>query len=257
MKYRVGDKVKTIRNFGAGKYSIGTIVETDNGHIKYKVHFDNSGLYLWLSESEFETVEQLPFPIGTKVKCSYYCVVSFTGIFRGQSETSGDCWAIERDDNSTGVAQNGWWNWYKSHGIEEVKDTANSFCGIDIGTTDYSTETLEYNVFDGNCISITPIIQPKFSESALENAKQLEECVPFNHLITNKHMSIKNKIKMLMTGEPEKTLIKHGILTIDKELTSEGKQLFNDFVEKKFKDEFLKELYEVLKDEKVDDKLED
>jgi len=77
-------------------------------------------------------------------------------------------------------------------------------------------------------------------------------CSEFIKTYNHKYMSIKNKIKMLMTGEPEKTLIKHGILTIDKELTCEGKQLFNDFIEKKFKDEFLKELYEVLKDEKVD-----
>jgi hypothetical protein len=70
---------------------------------------------------------------------------------------------------------------------------------------------------------------------------------------TKNIMSIKNKIKMLLTGEPEKTLIKHGILTIDKELTSEGKELFKEYIEDKFKEEFLKGLYEVLKDEKLED----
>lgn len=69
----------------------------------------------------------------------------------------------------------------------------------------------------------------------------------------NKFMNIKNKIKMLMTGEPEKTLIKHGILTIDKELTLEGNALFTEFIHDKFKQEFLDGLYEVLKDEKVTD----
>lgn len=133
----------------------------------------------------------------------------------------------------------------------EATPKTNSFYGIDIGTIGYNTETLEYNIFDGN--SFVPITPPQFSESALEPAEPLGEYKPFNHLINNKFMSIKNKIKMLMTGEPEKTLIKHGILTIDKELTVEGKQLFNEFIETKFKEEFLKELYEVLKDEKLED----
>lgn len=221
MKYKVGDKVKTIGTFGKGKHSVGTIVETDNSNTEYKVHFDDSDLYLWFFEHEFKTVEQLPFPIGTKVRYVSGFDEFSTGIFKGQSEKVDDCWAIERHDGLTGGAQNGWWNFNKDGVMEEVKDTTQSLCGI--------------------------------NESALEPAEQLGEYKPFNHLINNKFMSIKNKIKMLMTGEPEKTLIKHGILTIDKELTCDGKQLFNEFIENKFKEEFLKGLYEVLKDEKLED----
>lgn len=151
--------------------------------------------------------KELPFPIGTKVICSYDGGEPFTGIFHGQSETRGDCWAIERSNGVKGVAQNDWWNWYKEFTMGEIGET------------------------------ITYVGEHK----------------PFNHLINNKFMSIKNKIKMLMTGEPEKTLIKHGILTIEKELTTEGKQLFNEFIENKFKEEFLNGLYEVLKDEKLED----
>ena len=35
------------------------------------------------------------------------------GIFRGESSTSQDCYAIEREDGKTGGAQNGWWNFNK------------------------------------------------------------------------------------------------------------------------------------------------
>jgi len=258
MKYRVGDKVKTIRNFGKGKHSVGTIVETFNSNTEYKVHFDNSGLYLWLSESEFETAEQLPFPIGTKVKCSYHGGNSFTGIFRGQSETFQDYWAIERDDAATGSGQNDWWNWDKSHGIEEVKLDNNVYIGYDLGISYDLASCITGNCAGGEVYmydrdAFVRVEEPSFSREAFEPAEPLGECKPFNHLIDNKFMSIKNKIKMLMTGEPEKTLIKHGILTIDKELTTEGKQLFNEFIENKFKEEFLKGLYEVLKDEKLED----
>jgi len=232
MKYRVGDKVKTIGTFGKGKYSVGTIVEIDNSNTPYKVHFDNSDLYLWFSEREFETVEQLPFPIGTKVICSYDDIELFTGIFQGQSETRGDCWAIERDDNFRGAAQKGWWNWDKSNGIEKnvTCDTNITSIKCDSLTADYSCYT-----YYGDGVSF-------YSPSHYNEINK-----------DNKFMSIKNKIKMLMTGEPEKTLIKHGILTTDKELTTEGKQLFNEFIENKFKEEFLKGLYEVLKDEKLED----
>jgi len=222
MKYKVGDKVmvndKEVNNKSC------KIIEVDR--TRYLVQVTENGYCRWFIESELSP--QLPFPIGTKVKCSYQDGSSFTGIFRGQSETFQCHWAIERDDNTTGGGQNSWWNWDKSYGIKEVKDT----------TVDLIADYTE------------PLI---FSREALELAEQLGEYKPLNHLIDNKFMSIKNKIKMLMTGEPEKTLIKHGILTVDKELTVEGKQLFSEFIETKFKEEFLKGLYEVLKDEKLED----
>lgn len=229
MKYKVGDRVKTNTTYGESGYSIGTIKRVDDSTIPYNIEFDGTELDVWLTENEFTIIEQLPFEIGTRVKCYTEGVEPFTGIFQGQSETFTNYWAIERDDNTKRGAQNGWWNWeksFKTEPIEEmstiVADAAGEFMYTSTGYSGLSV------VFGQDLCS--------------------EFIKTYNH----KYMSIKNKIKMLMTGEPEKTLIKHGILTIDKELTAEGKQLFNDFIEKKFKDEFLKELYEVLKDEKVD-----
>lgn len=226
MKYKVGDRVKTNTTYGESGYSIGTIKRVDDSTIPYNIEFGGTDLDAWF---KFTIIEQLPFPIGTRVKCYTEGVEPFTGIFQGQSEFPTTCWAIERDDNTKGGAQNGWWNWeksFKTEPIEEmstiVADAAGEFMYTSTGYSGLSV------VFGQDLCS--------------------EFIKTYNH----KYMSIKNKIKMLMTGEPEKTLIKHGILTIDKELTSEGKQLFNDFIEKKFKDEFLKELYEVLKDEEVD-----
>lgn len=233
MKYKVGDKVKTNGTYGAGRYSIGTIKRVDDSTIQYNIEFDGTELDVWFTENEFTIIEQLPFPIGTKVQCSQPGIEPFTGIFQGQSERFTNCWAIDRDDGQAGGAQNVWWNFKKEGVMEEVKDTM-----VDL-TKDY---------FDGIFTYTNGVY---FSKPIVFDSSICNEFI--KTYSKQKFMSIKNKIKMLMTGEPEKTLIKHGILTIDKELTGEGKQLFNDFVEKKFKDEFLKELYEVLKDEEVEE----
>lgn len=229
MKYKVGDRVKTNTTYGESGYSIGTIKRVDDSTIPYNIEFDGTDLDAWFTEDEFTIIEQLPFEIGTRVKCYTEGFEPFTGIFQGQSETFTNYWAIERDDNTTGGAQNGWWNWEKSWNMEPIEEMSTI-------VADAAGEFMYTST----------------GYSGLSVVFGQDLCSEFIKTYNHKYMSIKNKIKMLMTGEPEKTLIKHGILTIDKELTSEGKQLFNDFIEKKFKDEFLKELYEVLKDEKVD-----
>lgn len=229
MKYKVGDKViVTDNNYHNESGEIINIDKRDSS-LPYEVLMYSNNITRWFHQ--YEVSPQLPFPIGTRVKCYTEVIEPFTGIFQGQSESKSVCWAIELDDNTKGGAQNGWWNWEKSFKMEAVKDTTVDLIKGYFGGSFTYTNGDYFNkliVFDGSICS--------------------EFIKTYNH----KYMSIKNKIKMLMTGEPEKTLIKHGILTIDKELTSEGKQLFNDFIEKKFKDEFLKELYEVLKDEKVE-----
>lgn len=262
MKYKVGDKV--ILSDPIYKNESGEInrIDENDTRLPYQVIMYSSTLKRWFSEDQLSL--QLPFPIGTRVKCYAPGIEPFTGIFQGQSEFPTSCWAIERDDNSRGVAQNGWWNWDKSFKTEPIEEIST--------LTTFSGECI-YNA----TVGVGDIVQnfenhlPALSDAALEPAEPTGEfmyastgydgfpvvfgqdlCSEFIKTYNHKYMSIKNKIKMLMTGEPEKTLIKHGILTIDKELTSEGKQLFNDFIENKFKDEFLKELYEVLKDEKVD-----
>lgn len=166
--------------------------------------------------------------------------------------------------------------WYKRKHIELVQPvedkpaltTQDGTCStvgyVDGGITTYDitfgTTICPIDTFTWNCDVTNPLVCTNGEIMcggdglAFNSQSHMNSITRVNN---EKFMSIKNKIKMLMTGEPEKTLIKHGILTIDKEFTNEGKQLFNDFVEKKFKDEFLAEVYGVLKDEKVDDKLED
>lgn len=53
-----------------------------------------------------------------------------------------------------------------------------------------------------------------------------------------KLMNIKSKIKMALTPEPTKTLIKEGVLDENQELTTEGRQLFHDHLWDKFGAEF-------------------
>lgn len=228
MKYKAGDKV--IVSDSTYKKESGEIKYIDKGDtsLPYEVLMYSNNLKRWFTEDEVSL--QLPFQIGTRVKCYTEGVEPFTGIFQGQSESIKSCWAIELDDNTKGGAQNGWWNWEKSFKTEPIEE---------MSTLEPAEPTGEF-------------MYASTGYSGLSVVFGQDLCSEFIKTYNHKYMSIKNKIKMLMTGEPEKTLIKHGILTIDKELTCEGKQLFNDFIEKKFKDEFLKELYEVLKDEKVE-----
>jgi hypothetical protein len=55
-------------------------------------------------------------------------------------------------------------------------------------------------------------------------------------------MNIIDKIRVNIKGEPMKTLIKNEVLTLDERLTTTGKELFNDFLYDKFKDEFIADL---------------
>lgn len=57
-----------------------------------------------------------------------------------------------------------------------------------------------------------------------------------------KNMSIIDKIRVNIKGEPMKTLIKNDILTIDERLTNVGKELFMDFLYAKHKDEFVADI---------------
>lgn len=57
-----------------------------------------------------------------------------------------------------------------------------------------------------------------------------------------KDMNIIDKIRVNIKREPMKTLIKNDILTLDERLTGTGKELFNDFLYAKFKDEFIADL---------------
>lgn len=72
----------------------------------------------------------------------------------------------------------------------------------------------------------------------------------------NKSMSsIKSIYKALRRGEPEATFVKVGIMNDNEELTTEGKEMFTDFLFKKFAAEFKTEvadpiLAEMAKEEK-------
>lgn len=63
-----------------------------------------------------------------------------------------------------------------------------------------------------------------------------------SNYIKYKDMNIIDKIRVNIKREPMKTLIKNEVLTLDERLTTTGKELFNDFLYDKFKDEFIADL---------------
>lgn len=87
---------------------------------------------------------------------------------------------------------------------------------------------------------------PKFSYSAMMEVYKLLT----GKVIKSKFMNLKSKIKLAVMGEPQKTLVKAGILNENKELTSEGKSLFDEFLFEKFGDEFGTQIAPLVKEEK-------
>lgn len=84
----------------------------------------------------------------------------------------------------------------------------------------------------------------------LEDA--LELCNNINNNINN--MTIIDKIKLNLLGEPLKTLVKNDIRNSDGSLTSNGKELFNLFLEKKYTEEFNNKILEDIAKIELEDK---
>jgi hypothetical protein len=61
--------------------------------------------------------------------------------------------------------------------------------------------------------------------------------------------SLKQRVKMMFTGEPERSFIKAGIMNENKELTQDGKDIFIDFMFEKHKAEFKTEVVDKLLEE--------
>ena len=59
---------------------------------------------------------------------------------------------------------------------------------------------------------------------------------------TKMTMTLKDKFALVFKGEPEKSLIKAGIMNADESLTNEGRELWTAFLVKKFGNEFKKEV---------------
>ncbi len=68
-----------------------------------------------------------------------------------------------------------------------------------------------------------------------------EDIIKSNY-IKYKDMNLIDKIRVNVKGKPMKALIKNEVLTLDERLTNIGKELFNDFLYAKFKDEFIADL---------------
>ncbi len=69
---------------------------------------------------------------------------------------------------------------------------------------------------------------------------------PQHYEIIETSMNLLQKFRLSMKGEPEKTFIKAGIIDSDEKFTTEGKELFNAFLLKKFGDDFKKEVVDPL-----------
>lgn len=70
--------------------------------------------------------------------------------------------------------------------------------------------------------------------------KPIEDII--NNNKTYKNMNLIDKIRTNIKGKPMSTLIKNDVLTLNETLTSTGKELFNDFLFTKFKDEFVNDI---------------
>lgn len=70
----------------------------------------------------------------------------------------------------------------------------------------------------------------------VEAAEELKE------ITREKNMSLKSIVKNLFRSEPEKSFIKAGVMNESLELTTEGKDLFIDFLFEKNKDLFNTEI---------------
>lgn len=55
-------------------------------------------------------------------------------------------------------------------------------------------------------------------------------------------MTLKERFQMLTKGEPEKSFIKAGIMDMSGSLTADGRELWTQWLVKKFGDDFKKEV---------------
>lgn len=81
-----------------------------------------------------------------------------------------------------------------------------------------------------------------FKEHDLVKVEELQ------NITINKMSDIFNKIKLSRKSEPEKSFINAGIMTMDEKFTTEGKELWDNFLYTKFKGEFKTEIEPVLKE---------
>lgn len=79
----------------------------------------------------------------------------------------------------------------------------------------------------------------KEDEDMLELVEAAEE---LKEITREKNMSLKSIVKNLFRSEPEKSFIKAGVMNESLELTTEGKDLFIDFLFEKNKDLFNTEI---------------
>lgn len=70
----------------------------------------------------------------------------------------------------------------------------------------------------------------------------------------NKIMNILETIKLTRKSEPEKTLVKAGLMNMDESLTSEGKEVLNDLILQDYKDKMKAQADIILAEQKVENK---
>lgn len=81
----------------------------------------------------------------------------------------------------------------------------------------------------------------------------LEDCLEL--INNNKNMNLIEKYKLTLKGEPEKTLIKTGIMSSEEILTSDGKDLFFEWLFQQNKKQFTDEVAsKILKEEEKENK---
>lgn len=102
-----------------------------------------------------------------------------------------------------------------------------------------------YSIMNVGCNEFKPVM----SDQDCSFYKLVKDSI-YERESQSKYMSIKSKIKMALTPEPTKTLIKAGVLDENQELTQEGRALFHDHLWEKFGAEFAAKIQPSLKDDK-------
>jgi len=210
-KYKVGDKVVFTYEEDSIKVYIGYYVGNDGEDDICELDRGNFIPDAWMT-----TEYGLPLATGMYLYC--------TAIRKYEEPVVGCDWGL---GNSEAV--------WSNVSIDSPKLTKSTLDGM----YNLMAESMEHCAFGQPMHYKLPNVTD--DGVAMYNIRHGDVIIKSNY-IKYKDMNIIDKIRVNIKGEPMKTLIKNDILTLDERLTTTGKELFNDFLYAKFKDEFIADL---------------